>query len=258
MPEFITFIAILSVLMLFETRLPQRARSLRRLERWGSAALLIAIGTGLSRLIVPVGLIGLASWANSTGFGLLNRVQAPLWLEMAIAVVFLDLAVWFQHVMMHRIDWLWRFHRVHHSDPDFDVMTALRFHPGEIILSLLWKGAVVVALGASPTSVMVFAVLLNAGAMFNHSNLALPTGIDHWLRWLIVTPDMHRVHHSTDHTEANRNFGFFIPWWDRLFRLYKAQPDAGHRAMEIGQTDWRSARDQGIVALLKQPFERGA
>ncbi|MHA7899542.1 MAG: sterol desaturase family protein [Henriciella sp.] len=205
------------------------------------------------RLLVPAGLVGISLLAEDANFGLFNWVPLPVWGVAILGYMIFDLAVWAQHVAMHRIDFLWRFHRVHHADPDFDVFTALRFHPGEMVISLAWKGAVVALLGVPAVFVLWYEVLLNVGAMFNHSNLKLPRGLDQWLRLGLVTPDMHRVHHSTDHVEANRNFGFLIPWWDRLFGVYQDQPAAGHTDMEIGQSRWRGASDQSIWALLEQP-----
>lgn len=247
------FLVPLAMLIAAETLWPRRVRTLPRFARWPGAALLLGSGIVLMRLIVPAGLIGISLWASTNGFGLFNQIEAPLWIIALLGYLIFDLAVWAQHVAMHRWDFLWRFHRVHHADPDIDVVTALRFHPGEMLISLAWKGAIVVALGAPAICVLWYEVLLNVGAMFNHANLKLPSALDRVLRWFIVTPDMHRVHHSTEHEEANRNFGFLLPWWDRLFRLYQAQPSKGHQGMLIGQSDWRRASDQSIWALLIQP-----
>ncbi len=253
MDRFWYFLIPLVILMLAEAIWPRRPRALPRSARWPGAALLLGSGLVLSRIVVPAGLVGLALWAEETGIGLFQIVDWPLWAVAVAGYVLFDLAVWAQHVAMHRVNLLWRFHRVHHADPDFDVMTALRFHPGEILISLAWKGAVVVLIGAPPVFVLWYEVILNVGAMFNHSNLALKPSVDRWLRRLIVTPDMHRVHHSTEHVEANRNFGFFLPWWDRLFRVYQDQPDLGHSDMRIGQTRWRASADQSFLSLLYQP-----
>lgn len=228
------FLVPLAVLILAETAWPRRERHLGRSRRWIIAVVLLSIGVGLSRLIVPAGLIGLAYWANIQELGLFNYVAIPALLAGVICFILLDFAVWLQHYVMHRVPLLWHLHRVHHADRDVDVFTALRFHPGELLVSLFWKGAVVVALGADPLTVLIFEIALNLGAMFNHSNLNLPIWMDRRLRLFIVTPDMHRVHHSTDKREGNHNFGFFIPWWDRLFRLYTAQPARGHLEMDIG------------------------
>lgn len=257
MERFFLFLLPLAILMLAEAVWPRRQRMYSRLQRWPSAALLLLTGLALSRLLVPLGLFGVAAWAGEHGFGLFNWVDVPIWGAAIIGYAVFDLAVWAQHVAMHRVEFLWRFHRVHHSDPDFDVTTALRFHPGEIVISLAWKALVIALLGVTPVLAMWFAVMLNLGAMFNHSNLRLGRRVDYHLRRFVVTPDMHRVHHSTDHVEANRNFGFFLPWWDHLFRLYKDQPALGHTGMEIGQSKWREGQDQSFWALLLQPRERG-
>ena len=253
MERFWYFILPLAVLAIAETVWPRRQRLLTRMVRWPSALLLLGTGMMLTRLLVPAGLVGLALWSEQAAFGLFNLVSLPGWAVFLLGYVLFDLAVWAQHVAMHRVDFLWRFHRVHHADPDFDVFTALRFHPAELLISLAWKGAVVVLLGVPAIFVLWYEVALNCGAMFNHSNLKLPTWMDRWLRWAIVTPDMHRVHHSTDHIEANRNFGFLIPHWDRLFKVYQDQPSTGHEGMEIGQSQWRDRRDQSIWELLIQP-----
>lgn len=253
MDRFWTFLIPLVILMVAEAVWPRRTRTLSRVSRWPSAALLLGSGLILMRLIVPAGLVGIALYAERIEFGLFQQLDLPIWLAAMIGYVLFDLAVWAQHVAMHRVDGLWRFHRVHHADPDFDVMTALRFHPGEILISLAWKGSVVALLGVPAVFVLWYEVILNVAAMFNHSNLRLPLSLDRWLRLILVTPDMHRVHHSTDPIEANRNFGFFIPWWDRAFRLYQAAPERGHQDMEIGQTDWRTKADQSLWALLIQP-----
>lgn len=253
MERFYFFLVPLACLVLAEAAWPRRHRLMPRRARWPGAILLLATGMLLMRVIVPAGLVGLALWAQQANIGVFHHLDLPLWAVAIIGYVLFDLAVWAQHVALHKVDLFWRFHRVHHADPDFDVTTALRFHPGEMLISLAWKGAVVIALGAPAAFVLWYEVILNVGAMFNHSNLKLPAAIDRWLRLVIVTPDMHRVHHSTDHTEANLNFGFFIPWWDRLFGLYTAQPKDGHDMMEIGQKQWRDEADQSLWALLVQP-----
>ena len=256
MDRFWYFLIPFLVLIIVEAIWPRRPRALPRSARWPGAAFLLGSGLVLTRIITPAGLVGIAAWAVSADFGLFQMVDMPIWAVAILGYALFDFAVWAQHVAMHRINFLWRFHRVHHADPDFDVMTALRFHPGEILISLAWKGAVVVLLGAPPIFVLWYEVILNVGAMFNHSNLALNTKTDRWLRRFIVTPDMHRVHHSIEHIEANRNFGFFLPWWDRLFRVYQAQPDRGHMEMRIGQTQWRGSAEQSFWALLNQPLNK--
>jgi sterol desaturase/sphingolipid hydroxylase (fatty acid hydroxylase superfamily) len=177
---------------------------------------------------------------------------------VAASVVILDLAIYLQHVLFHAVPVLWRLHRMHHADLEFDVSTGLRFHPIEILLSMLIKFAVVVALGAPALSVLVFEVLLNATSMFNHANVRIPTWIDRVLRWIVVTPDMHRVHHSILSRETNSNFGFNLPWWDRLFGTYRAQPVAGHENMTIGIEQFRDSRELGLDRMLVQPFRQDA
>jgi len=216
---------------------------------------LLVVGGVLARLILPAGLAGLALWADGANIGVFNNLDLPLWLVFAVSLILLDFATWFQHWVTHQVPLLWRLHRVHHTDPEIDVTTALRFHPAEIIVSLVWKGAVVVALGVPALAALWFEVLLNALAQFNHANMKLPLWLDRILRLLIVTPDMHRVHHATDRAEHDRNYGFCLSIWDRLFGQYKAQPNDGHLEMTIGQ-DWlRSSRDQRPDRLLIQPIK---
>lgn len=247
------FIAPLIVFIVAEWLYPKRERIFRRIDRWPGAFMLLAVGTIFTRLIAPAGLIGVAIWGQSASIGVLPWLGLPDALFIVFAVIWLDFGVWLQHVVLHKVPLLWRFHRVHHADVDIDAVTALRFHPGELLFSFFWKAGFVVVSGASPLAVLIFEVVLNSSAMFNHSNLAIPKAADRWLRWLIVTPDMHRVHHSTEEDESRRNFGFCLPWWDRLFRVYQDQPRAGHSKMQIGQPQWRSVGDQSIWALLMQP-----
>jgi sterol desaturase/sphingolipid hydroxylase (fatty acid hydroxylase superfamily) len=173
---------------------------------------------------------------------------------VAVAIVVLDLAVYLQHVLFHAVPALWRLHRMHHADLDFDVTTGNRFHPIEIVLSMVWKLTIVFALGAPALAVLAFEVVLNATAMFNHGNVRIPKRLDRWLRWLVVTPDMHRVHHSVVPSETNSNFGFNLPWWDRLFGTYRAAPAAGQEAMTIGIEQFRDPRELGLGHMLTQPF----
>ncbi|MEM5516796.1 sterol desaturase family protein [Henriciella sp. AS95] len=250
------FFVVFVTLVLLEAAMPKRPSPLARTERWPGAFGLFVIGAVAARLVVPVGLAGLAIWASSQGFGLFNLIDLPIWLVGLASLLLLDLAVWAQHVLMHHVPVLWRMHRVHHADPHIDVMTALRFHPAEILVSLAWKAAIVVAFGLPAWAAFTFEVALNAFAQFNHANWALPKPVDALLRKLVVTPDMHRVHHSVERAEANTNFGFCLSIWDRMFGVYKAQPDAGHDAMIIGQKDWRTAADQSPLALIRQPLER--
>lgn len=245
----------LIILLALQAIWPRREFPLNWRKRWGGAAALIVIGSLLARLVLPIGLVGVATITERHQSGLFNIIDLPIWPDLFLGIVLLDFAVWLQHVAMHRVEPLWRLHRVHHTDPGFDVTTALRFHPFEFLVSLGWKALIIWLLGVDPITVVVFVIALNGAAMFNHSNIAIPISTDQWLRWVIVTPDMHRVHHSTDHHEANTNFGFLIPWWDRLFKMYQDQPEAGHKDMALGNEKWREARAQSPFALLKQPFD---
>jgi len=227
-----------------------------RLHRWPGAGLLLVTGVLLSRLILPAGLAGVAYWAHTNQLGLYQHISLMVGLKCILGFILFDLAVWCQHVAMHRLPLLWRFHRVHHSDPDFDVFTALRFHPGEILVSLAWKALIIIALGVPAWVALSYEIALNLNAMFNHSNLNLPRRLDQFLRWLIVTPDMHRVHHSVHADETDRNFGFCLPWWDHLSGLYTPQPRDGHEQMKIGLAQHRADKDQSLRALLVQPFDR--
>jgi sterol desaturase/sphingolipid hydroxylase (fatty acid hydroxylase superfamily) len=186
--------------------------------------------------------------------GLLNVFQVPYPLAILLSVLALDLAIYLQHLMFHAVPLLWRLHRMHHADLDFDVTTGARFHPVEILLSMLIKFAVILVLGPPAVAVLVFEVLLNATAIFNHGNVRMPARVDAVLRWLVVTPDMHRVHHSANPRETNSNFGFNLPWWDRLFGTYRAQPQAGHDGMTIGIEQFRTARDLWLDRMLLQPL----
>ena len=197
---------------------------------------------------------GVGADRRGAALGAAPRLGLPLWATVVLAVIALDFAIYLQHVLFHSVPALWRVHRVHHADPDFDVTTAGRFHPIEILLSLGFKCAVILVVGAPALGVVIFEVLLNAAAMFNHANGHLPTSVDRWLRWLVVTPDMHRVHHSVLRPEMNSNFGFNLPWWDRLFGTYRAQPSAGHTAMRIGVEGLDAPEELKLVRLLTQPL----
>lgn len=213
-------------------------------------------GTLLIRLMLPAAAVGAAMTAEARDWGILGLVDLPPWVEIVVALVLLDLAIYAQHVLFHAVPSLWRLHRVHHADLEFDVTTGLRFHPIEIAASMLIKLAAVVAIGAPALGVLIFEVILNATAMFSHSNVGLPPGIDRVLRRVIVTPDMHRVHHSIAVRETNSNFGFNLPWWDRLFGTYRAQPAAGHKAMTIGLPQFRDPAELRLDRMLLQPLRR--
>jgi sterol desaturase/sphingolipid hydroxylase (fatty acid hydroxylase superfamily) len=212
----------------------------------------------LVRLIVPAGAFGLALEAEKRGWGLLNNISVPYVAAILVAFVVLDLAIYLQHVMFHAVPVLWRVHRMHHADLDFDVTTGSRFHPIEIVLSLVLKLAVVGILGPPAAAVLLFEVVLNSTSMFNHANLRISQNIDAWLRLVLVTPDMHRVHHSIAVNETNSNFGFNLPWWDRALGTYRAQPEAGHERMTIGINLFRDAEQLRLDRMLLQPFKAAA
>ena len=252
------FIGILAVMAGLELLLPRRKLTAPKGRRWLTNLLIGGVDSALVRLmavfVIPLAAVLTATWAEGAGVGLFNLIGLPGWLEFFIAIVLLDLAIYGQHVASHYIPILWKLHQVHHSDVDFDVTTAIRFHPIEIGLSMLYKIVVVLVLGPAAVAVVVFEVILNGCAMFNHANVALPGWLDRGLRVLIVTPDMHRVHHSIDRGETNRNFGFNLSIWDRIFGTYKAQPDAGHRAMTIGLPEYQSEAPTRFVWSILLPF----
>lgn len=248
------FAGLLALLVVVERLWPRRGDHGPRWRPLHNLAL-AGVDTALLRLVVPAGAIGAALWAQSAGVGLLPALGIDGWGAFAASLLALDCLIYWQHRIFHRVGPLWRLHRVHHTDPAFDVTTALRFHPLEILLSMGIKIAAVMALGCPPEAVLVFEIALNGCAMFNHADLRLPQWLDRGLRLLIVTPDMHRVHHSIDPSETHRNFGFCLSLWDRLFGSYLPQPRAGHEAMVLGQPDHRSPTDQRLDRLLLQPFE---
>jgi sterol desaturase/sphingolipid hydroxylase (fatty acid hydroxylase superfamily) len=252
------FGGVFAVMAAWEFVGPRRKQSIGRSRRWPSNLGVVVLDTVLVRVLFPTTAVGLALLAEARGFGLFNLIALPAWLAVTASVVILDFAIYLQHVLFHAVPALWRLHRMHHADLEFDVTTGLRFHPIEILLSMVIKLAVVAALGAPALSVLIFEVLLNATAMFNHSNVRIPLGLDRVLRWLVVTPDMHRVHHSIVVRETNSNFGFNLPWWDRLFGTYRAQPAAGHEAMTIGIEQFRDPRELGLDRMLVQPFRSDA
>jgi sterol desaturase/sphingolipid hydroxylase (fatty acid hydroxylase superfamily) len=248
------FTGALVLLALLEAAFPRRSRQVSRKARWPSNLGLSALNQLILRLVLPVSAIMLAVRMEQEGWGLFAQLTWPSWIELAAAVLILDLAIYGQHRLYHAVPVLWRFHRMHHADLDFDVTTGIRFHPASLLLSGLIKLGVVLVIGPSPLAVLIFEVLLNATTMFNHSNLGIPSGLDRLLRLVIVTPDMHRVHHSANPDETNRNFGFNFPWWDRLFGTYRAQPALGHEAMTVGLEDFRSANELRLDRMLSQPF----
>jgi sterol desaturase/sphingolipid hydroxylase (fatty acid hydroxylase superfamily) len=254
----VSFACILAVMAGWELLAPRRPLHESKAVRWVSNLGLVVVDTLLLRLLFPVLAVGMATLAAQEGWGLLNRTALPAWLAFVLAVVMLDGVIYLQHVMFHAVPALWRQHRMHHTDLDFDTTTGLRFHPIEILLSMGIKLAAVTVLGPPPGAVLVFEVLLNGTALFNHGNIRLPLALDRWLRLLVVTPDMHRVHHSIYPGETNSNFGFNLPWWDRLLGTYRAQPRDGHDGMTIGIEQFRDPRELWLHRLLVQPFRGSA
>ena len=249
------FLGILTVMAGWEVLAPRRALTISKPGRWINNLGIVFLNSFLVRLIFPAGAVGLALFAGKQGWGLFNHFEVPYVMTVALSVVAMDFAIYLQHVMFHAVPVLWRLHRMHHADLDFDVTTGARFHPIEIVLSMLIKFAVIVVLGAPALGVIIFEVLLNATAMFNHSNVRIPLGLDRLIRRVIVTPDMHRVHHSILDHETNSNFSFNLSWWDRLFGTYQDQPEQGHEKMTIGIRDFREPKQADrLDGMLMIPF----
>jgi sterol desaturase/sphingolipid hydroxylase (fatty acid hydroxylase superfamily) len=248
------FLGIFGLMAVWEALGPRRSRSIGRAQRWPSNIGVVFLDTVVTRIVAPAGAVGFALIAQSRGWGLFNSVLLPPWIKVLISLVLLDFAIYLQHRLFHRVPLLWRLHRMHHADLDIDVTTGARFHPIEILLSLGIKFLVIVPMGAPPLAVLLFEIGLNATSMFNHSNVRIPDGLDQLLRLLVVTPDMHRVHHSIVRRETDSNFGFNFPWWDRLFKTYRAQPEAGHDAMTIGIEQFRDPKQLSLGRMLIQPF----
>jgi sterol desaturase/sphingolipid hydroxylase (fatty acid hydroxylase superfamily) len=249
------FFGILAVMAAWEVLAPKRALTVSKAIRWSNNLALVFLNSFILRLLFPAAAVGMAAFASEQGWGLLNYYSAPAVVAIVVSVIVMDLVIYLQHVLVHAVPVLWRLHRVHHADLDYDVTTGARFHTVEIILSMLIKFATIVVLGPPVVAVVIFEVVLNATAMFNHGNVSLPGGLDRVLRWFVVTPDMHRVHHSVEDDEANSNFGFSLPWWDRLFGTYRAQPRAGHAGMTIGIHTYRSTRQASwLPGMLALPF----
>ncbi len=237
------FFGTLAVMALWEILAPRRALSVSKSVRWLNNLGLVFFNSFLLRVIFPAAAVGMAAFTSAQGWGVFNYYETPVWVALVVSVIALDFIIYLQHVMVHAVPALWRLHRMHHADLDFDVTTGARFHPVEILLSMVIKFSAIVVLGPPVVAVVIFEVLLNATAMFNHANVRLPLRLDGVLRWLVVTPDMHRVHHSVADDEANSNFGFNLPWWDRLFGTYRDQPRGGHEGMTIGIHKYRSSRE---------------
>ncbi|BBB08530.1 MAG: sterol desaturase family protein [Pseudomonadota bacterium] len=251
------FAGVLAALACTEALAPRRQQVIGRWRRWPGNLGLVALDTLILRILFPAAAVGVALLAEKRGWGLLAAVDLPAWAEIVIAVAVLDLVIYAQHVLFHAVPALWRVHRVHHADLECDVTTGLRFHPVEIVASMAIKFAAVAALGAPAVAVLIFEVVLNATAMWSHANIRLPERVDRVLRRVLVTPDMHRTHHSAVTCETHSNFGFNLAWWDRLFGTYRAQPAAGHDGMTIGVPQFRSPAELRLDRMLLQPLRRG-
>lgn len=250
------FLGVLVLMALWEALTPRRSQSIGRLLRWPNNLGLLVLDTMVVRLLFPLAGVGMAFVGQAKGWGLFNFAPAPPWVAIPATVLLLDLTIYGQHVMFHAVPLFWRMHRMHHADLEFDVTTGLRFHPGEIVVSMLIKLAAVFVLGAPPVAVLIFEVVLNATSMFNHGNVRLPAYLDRVLRLFVVTPDMHRVHHSIDRRETDSNFGFNLPWWDHLFGTYCDQPALGHDRMILGIERFRDPRELWLDRMLWQPLRR--
>ena len=249
------FVGMFVLVGSWELVAPQRALSVSKTLRWANNLGLTVLNTIILRAVYPAAAVGVAALAAANGWGVLNHFQVPTGLAVPLAVVTLDFLIWLQHVMFHAVPALWRLHRVHHADLDYDLTTGSRFHPIEMVLSMALKIAAVSLLGPPVVAVVLFEVLLSAGAMFNHGNIRLPASLDRALRWFIVTPDMHRVHHSVEDDETNSNFGFNLSVWDRLMGTYRAEPRAGQLGMTIGVRDQTAPADVvHALGMLVMPF----
>lgn len=251
------FLGFFFVMVAWELLAPQRTLKLSKLFRWTNNLGLAVLNTVLVRLLFPFAAVGMAAYCAKQDWGVLNQFAVPFWLAVPLAVVLMDFVIWLQHVMVHHVPVLWRLHRVHHADPDYDLTTGSRFHPIEIILSMLIKFVTIALVGAPVLAVVLFEIILNSVAMFNHGNVRLPVGLDSVLRWFIVTPDMHRVHHSVVVDETNSNYGFNLSCWDRLFGTYRAQPRAGQLGMTIGIDGFTNSSEiVRLDGMLLMPFRQ--
>ena len=249
------FFCVFALMAVWEVAAPRRALTVSKAVRWANNLGLVFFNSFVLRLVFPAAAVGMAVFASDQRWGLFNYIDAPFWVAVLTSVLVMDFFIWLQHVMVHAVPVLWRLHRVHHADLDFDVTTGARFHTLEILLSMLIKFAVIVLLGPPVVAVVLFEVILNATAMFNHANVRLPETLDRYLRLILVTPDMHRVHHSVEDDETNSNFGFNLPWWARLFGTYRAQPRAGHEGMTIGIRTFREDKwCSWLPGMLTIPF----
>jgi sterol desaturase/sphingolipid hydroxylase (fatty acid hydroxylase superfamily) len=253
--RFVFFFGSLILMALWETLSPCRRLSVSKSMRWFSNLGLAVLNTVILRAIFPFAAVGIAKIATEQSWGLFNVVSLPYWQTVVLSIAGLDLIIYLQHVMFHALPSLWRLHKVHHADRDFDVTTGLRFHPIEILLSMGIKIAAIVLLGAPVTAVLIFEILLNATALFNHGNVSLPPQLDRFLRWFVVTPDMHRVHHSVIPRETNSNFGFNLPWWDYLLGTYRSHASLSHQDMTIGLSEYQTTfKIEQLHWMLIMPF----
>ena len=250
------FILFFLLFALLETLFPRRKRSLNRLERWPGNLIITALNTILGRALSFIIPASAALWASENNFGLFNIYEIPLWFSFTVSFLALDLLIYFQHRIFHTFKILKRVHRMHHTDPDIDASTGLRFHPAEIVLSMIIKSAAAVVLGAPAAAVTFFEIVLNSAAMFNHANMNIPLSADSIIRKFIVTPDMHRIHHSVLQYETNSNYGFFLSCWDHIFKSYTKEPQEGHEGMEIGLKKYSGKKYSSLAGMLKTPFEK--
>ncbi len=248
------FFGILLLVGLIETLVPRRPLTTSKVSRWFGNLGVVFISSALVRVVIPITAVQLAFWVHQKGWGMFNAFDLPYGLVVILSVILLDFVVYLQHVMFHAIPTLWRFHMMHHTDLDYDLTTGIRFHPIEIVISMVIKFCAIVVLGAPALAVVLFEIILNGMAMFNHGNFYIPLGIDRVLRGLVVTPDMHRVHHSVFPNETNSNYGFNLSWWDRIMGTYRAQPRLGHKEMTIGLNQFRDPSKLTLPWMLIMPF----
>jgi sterol desaturase/sphingolipid hydroxylase (fatty acid hydroxylase superfamily) len=248
------FMGIFFVVSLAELAVPRRLLSVPKTARWFANIGIVIINTVVLRLLIPAGAVGISLWVAKQGWGIFNYIDKPFWVELVLSVILLDFVIYLQHLMFHAVPLLWRLHMMHHADLGYDLTTGIRFHPIEIIISMGIKATAISVLGAPPAAVIIFEILLNGTAMFNHGNFYIPLRVDRILRLLVVTPDMHRVHHSVLPSETNSNFGFNLPWWDRLLGTYRAQPSKGHDGMIIGLNQFRDPDRLTLPWIIALPF----
>ena len=249
-----SYVSVLGVMATWEVVAPRRTLTASKLCRWGGNLTIVMLNTLIARLFFMGGVAAAAVTAQERGWGLLNWVDLPVWLECGLAIVALDLIIYGQHQVFHAVPILWRFHMMHHSDLDLDVTSGVRFHPVEIVISTVVKVLAVIVLGVAPLAVVVFEIVLNGTSLFNHSNVKIPLSVEPVLRWFVVTPDMHRIHHSVDPRETNSNYGFNVPWWDRLFGTYCAEPALGQTGMKIGLEHLGPPVCLNLFMMLRFPF----